>query len=466
MLQKPRMANCGSCVVGGVSVLDPHHLAFNELPPPVHIEQVTADDKIYDATNGLRLPARTRDLAIDYTALSLVAPEKVRFRFMLEGQDADWKEVVNDRQVQYSNLPPGPYRFRVIASNNSGVWNEAGATLEFSIAPAFYQTRWFQAAMAFSFARCCGRRINCASRNWRAHFNRTLDARVSERTRIARELHDTLLQSFHGLLLQFQTAAYLLPERPAEAREQLDGAIRSRREGNHRRPRCRAGIAGLHHRKEQPRSGDQRPGRRTRERSTCSAAPRHSTWPSKARREISIRSFVTRSIKIAAEALRNASGTRRPDGSRSRSATTTSNSACVCVTMVRGSIRRCSQTRGSRATTDCAACRNVPRDRRETGGVERSRRRDGSGTEHSRQSRVRNGRDALLVVTGVCVEDAGTCRTRWLIMARALTHPRTLATASAALAFHIRTLRRDAELHCRACTLLAVVSWQPSRDVP
>ena len=187
---------------GGVSVLDPHHLAFNTLPPPVHIEQVTADDKIYDATNGLRLPPRTRNLAIDYTALSLVAPEKMRFRYLLEGQDPDWKEVINDRQVQYSNLPPGAYRFRVVASNNSGVWNEAGATLEFSIAPAFYQTRWFQAAMAFSFAALLWAAYQLRVAQLARQFNRTLDARVSERTRIARELHDTLLQSFHGLLLQ------------------------------------------------------------------------------------------------------------------------------------------------------------------------------------------------------------------------------------------------------------------------
>jgi signal transduction histidine kinase len=209
----------------GVSVIDPHHLAFNDLPPPVHIEQVTADDKIYDATNGLRLPPRIRNLAIDYTALSLVAPEKMRFRYLLEGQDRDWKEVINDRQVQYSNLPPGSYRFRAVASNNSGVWNEAGATLEFSIAPAFFQTRWFQAAMALSFAALLWAAYQLRVAQLARQFNRTLDARVSERTRIARELHDTLLQSFHGLLLQFQTAVYLLPERPAEAREQLTGAI-------------------------------------------------------------------------------------------------------------------------------------------------------------------------------------------------------------------------------------------------
>ena len=204
----------------GVSVIDPHHLAFNERPPPVHIERVTANDKIYDATNGLRLPARLRDLSIDYTALSLAAPEKVRFRYMLEGQDADWKEVVNDRQVQYSNLPPRAYRFRVVASNNSGVWNETGATLAFSIAPAYYQTRWFQAlvvvaALCLMWAGYRGRVRHVARQ-----YQRRLDERVNERTRIARELHDTLLQSFHGLLLRFQTASYLLPERPAEAKEQ------------------------------------------------------------------------------------------------------------------------------------------------------------------------------------------------------------------------------------------------------
>ena len=214
----------------GVSVIDPpSYLAFNERPPPVHVERVTADDKIYDATNGLRLPARLRDLSVDYTALSLAAPEKVRFRYHAEGQDADWKEVINDRQVQYSNLPPGAYRFRVAASNNSGVWNEAGASLAFSIAPAFYQTHWFQAAIAFSFAALLWAAYRLRVAQLARQFNRTLDARVSERTRIARELHDTLLQSFHGLLLQFQTAAHLLPERPAEAREQLDGAICSRR---------------------------------------------------------------------------------------------------------------------------------------------------------------------------------------------------------------------------------------------
>jgi PAS domain S-box-containing protein len=142
----------------GVSVIDPRHLPFNKIPPPVQIERVTADRKLYwenlsgDASSSpLRLPALVRDLTIDYTALSFVAPEKVRFRYQLEGQDPDWKEVVNQREAHYSNLRPGNYRFRVAACNNSGVWNEEGTSLEFSIAPAYYQTNWFRALCAAVF---------------------------------------------------------------------------------------------------------------------------------------------------------------------------------------------------------------------------------------------------------------------------------------------------------------------------
>jgi signal transduction histidine kinase len=124
----------------------------NKLPPPVRIEQITADGKIYDALNGLRLPAHVRDLAIDYTALSLVAPEKIHFRYKLEGQDPNWREVVNDHRVQYSNLPPGDYRFRVTASNNSGIWNPTGASLNFNIAPAYYETVWFRASCTVAIA--------------------------------------------------------------------------------------------------------------------------------------------------------------------------------------------------------------------------------------------------------------------------------------------------------------------------
>ena len=155
----------------GVSVINPRYLSFNKLPPPVHIERVVADGKTYDATNDLRLPPRVRDVTIDYTALSLVVPEKVHFRFKLEGQDKDWREVVNDRRVEYSNLPPRNYRFRVIACNNSGVWNEQGATLDFAIAPAYWQTNWFRALCVAAFLALL----------WTAYLLRVRQLRQQER---------------------------------------------------------------------------------------------------------------------------------------------------------------------------------------------------------------------------------------------------------------------------------------------
>ena len=135
----------------GVAVVDPQRLPFNQLPPPVHIEQITADRKTYDASSGLRLPPHVRDLEVDYTALSFVAPEKVRFRYKLEGRDRDWQDVGNRRRAFYTDLPPGNYRFRVIACNNSGVWNEQGAALDFAIAPAYWQTNWFRALCVVAF---------------------------------------------------------------------------------------------------------------------------------------------------------------------------------------------------------------------------------------------------------------------------------------------------------------------------
>jgi signal transduction histidine kinase len=209
----------------GVSVLDPRHLSINTLPPSVHIEHVTADRKTYDAASGLRLPPLARDLEIDYTALSLVAPEKNRFRVKLEGRDPDWQDVGNRRQAFYADLSPRTYRFRVTAANNSGVWNEAGAFLDFSIAPAYYQTTWFRAASVVTVLALFWALYQFRLRQIAHDFNMRLDERVNERTRIARELHDTLLQSFQGLMLRFQSARDLLPSHPAKAVEALDGAL-------------------------------------------------------------------------------------------------------------------------------------------------------------------------------------------------------------------------------------------------
>jgi signal transduction histidine kinase/ligand-binding sensor domain-containing protein len=208
----------------GISFVDPHHLPFNNIPPPVHVEQITADRKIYDATPGRHLPPLVRDLEIDYTALSLVAPEKNKFRYKLEGYDSDWQDAGTRRQTFYTNLSPRHYRFRVMASNNSGVWNEAGASLDFSIDPAWYQTRLFQAACVATFLLLLAGFYRLRLRQVTRKFDLRMEERVNERTRIARDLHDTLLQSFQGVLLKFSALSYKLPEN-SEARADLEDAI-------------------------------------------------------------------------------------------------------------------------------------------------------------------------------------------------------------------------------------------------
>jgi signal transduction histidine kinase len=149
----------------------------------------------------------------------------VRFRIKLEGRDPDWKDVGNERKAFYNDLPPRNYRFRVMASNNSGIWNEAGASLDFSIAPAYYQTRWFQASCAAAFLGFLWALYRYRIHQIAQEFNARLDERVNERTRIARDLHDTLLQSFQGLMLRFQVALEELPGRPTEARNTLANAL-------------------------------------------------------------------------------------------------------------------------------------------------------------------------------------------------------------------------------------------------
>lgn len=208
-----------------LQMFDPAHTRKNSVVPPVHVEQIIADGKTFPPYSGLALPALVRSLELDYTALSFVVPETVRFRYKLEGHDLDWQDSGTRRQAFYGSLPPGRYRFHVIASNNDGVWNGEGAWLDLSIAPAWYQRSSVQLLFVLVGALLVWGLYQMRMRQVAHQFNLSLEARVSERTRIARDLHDTLLQSFHGLMFQFQAARNMLPRRPDEAMDVLDSAI-------------------------------------------------------------------------------------------------------------------------------------------------------------------------------------------------------------------------------------------------
>jgi signal transduction histidine kinase/ligand-binding sensor domain-containing protein len=208
--------------------IDPQSiLSRNEPPPPVHIEQFAADGHQYPIYGYVRLPALTRDLQIDYSGLSFIAPDKVRFRYKLEGFDANWKDVGARRQAFYTALPPGNYLFRVIASNRDGAWNTVGDRLSFYLAPAFYQTLWFKLLCGALAVGLMWLIFHLRLRQVVAQVRTRQSAQYAERERIARTLHDTLLQSVQGLIWRFSAAAGRVPGELAVHQELQDLVARS-----------------------------------------------------------------------------------------------------------------------------------------------------------------------------------------------------------------------------------------------
>jgi signal transduction histidine kinase/ligand-binding sensor domain-containing protein len=209
----------------GLSVVDPSHITDFSVPALPHIEAITADNKSVNLAGSVRIPPSPRRITFEYTGLSLAVPGRIRFRYFLEGFDRTWSEAVATREAVYTNLDAHSYRFRVLASNSEGLWSESEAVVGFEVEPTLSQTWWFRTSSAALLLLL----VSCVYL-YRLHrlakeFNIRLEERVGERNRLARELHDTLLQSFQGLLLRFQAASNLLSTRPQEAKQKLDNAI-------------------------------------------------------------------------------------------------------------------------------------------------------------------------------------------------------------------------------------------------
>jgi signal transduction histidine kinase/ligand-binding sensor domain-containing protein len=189
-----------------LQMIDPNHLPENTIAPPVHIESITADHKAFMPDHDLRFPALTRQLELDYAALSFVIPQKVQYKYILEGHDAAWQDAGTRRQAFYNDLPPGKYTFRVTAANNSGVWNEVGDSVAIFIAPAWYQTVWFRSAALVSLLMIAWAAYQLRLRQINATLRLRYNERLDERTRMARDLHDTLLQTIQGSKLAAENA--------------------------------------------------------------------------------------------------------------------------------------------------------------------------------------------------------------------------------------------------------------------
>jgi len=209
----------------GLSVVNPDRSAVNFLSALLHVEAITVDGSEVNLGQPIRVPAGAQRIAFHYLGLSLANPERVRYRYWLEGLDSGWSEATSNREAAFANLSPGKYRFRVMCSNSDGIWSPDGASIDFWVLPALYQTAWFRIACAVAFLVLLWAIYQFRVQQLQRQFAIGLEARVNERTRIARELHDTLLQSLHGLMFQFQGARNLLPRRPDDAMRSLDEAI-------------------------------------------------------------------------------------------------------------------------------------------------------------------------------------------------------------------------------------------------
>jgi len=206
----------------GVVEVDPAQLVMNPVPPGVVLKRAEVDDQLQpflpDGPPVVIQPGHVR-FQFDYAGLSFVAPQKVRYRYMLEGFDHGWIDAGTRRSAYYTNIPPGRYTFRVQAANNDGVWNRDGAELQFDLKPHYYQTRWFLFA-ALLFAVCL---IVFALRERLRRAERGFQAVLAERTRLAREIHDTLAQGYVGVSVQLEVLAQMLRQhKESEAATQLD----------------------------------------------------------------------------------------------------------------------------------------------------------------------------------------------------------------------------------------------------
>jgi signal transduction histidine kinase/ligand-binding sensor domain-containing protein len=196
----------------GISMVDPARLTGDSAPAIPHIQTIAADGDPIPMSGSIRIRGGPQRITLGFSGLSLSNPERVRYQYRLDGYDRGWSEAVADREAGYTNLPPRHYRFRVLATNPGGVWSAQEASLDFEVEPLFWQTWWFRLAVVVAcMAGVLGVYVFRLGQLTR-QINLRFQERLAERTRIAQELHDTLLQGFLSVSMQVHVAADRLPE--------------------------------------------------------------------------------------------------------------------------------------------------------------------------------------------------------------------------------------------------------------
>jgi signal transduction histidine kinase len=201
----------------GISMVDPARLRSNATPAIAHIQAILVDGRNIGLADAIHIPGGRRRITFSFAGLSLSVPERVRMRYELDGFDRGWSEPVAAREAVYTNLSPGSYRFRIIASNPDGVWNSNEAAIGFEVEPQFWQTWWFRIALVVAGALCILSGYRLRLHGLTKRLNVRFEERLAERTRIAQELHDTLLQGFLSASMQLHVAVERLsPDSPAK----------------------------------------------------------------------------------------------------------------------------------------------------------------------------------------------------------------------------------------------------------
>ena len=196
----------------GIATIDPARLTTDSIPAIVQIQSVSADGSPVEGGGQWKIPAGRQRVRFGFQALSLAAPERVQYRYRLDDFDSDWSEPAPARETVYTNLGPGSYRFRVIASNSEGIWNSAEAAIAVNVAPAMWQTLWFRTLLVLTFVLGAVAAHHMRMRRLTVGLRIRFEERLSERTRIAQELHDTLLQGLLATSMQLSVAVDRLPE--------------------------------------------------------------------------------------------------------------------------------------------------------------------------------------------------------------------------------------------------------------